>query len=79
MDGADGSNFASNYADTQVQSNICSGIDVGACTVVLIQDGFMPYGAGCTGDTTQDSGNPLCLTAADQATIQAWITDGQLP
>jgi hypothetical protein len=79
VDGDDGVNFASNYADTQVQSNLCSGLDVGACTLVLIQNGYMPEGAGCTGNPTLDSGNPECLTAAAQATIQAWITGGQLP
>jgi hypothetical protein len=77
--GADGVNFASNYADTQVPSNLCPGLDVGACTLVLIQEGFMPDGAGCTGDPAQDAANTACLTAAAQATIQAWLDDGQLP
>jgi hypothetical protein len=78
VDGADGVNFASNYADTQVASNLCPGLDVGACTLVLIQEGVMPAGGGCTGNP-MDAGNSACLTAADQATIQAWIMDGQLP
>jgi hypothetical protein len=77
--GVDGSNFASNYADTQVPSNLCGNLDVGTCTLVLIQNGFMPYQTGCSGNPMTDSGNPACLTAADQATIQAWIDDGQRP
>lgn len=39
----------------------------------------MPQGAGCTGNPATDAGYPACLTAAEQATIQAWITGGQLP
>jgi hypothetical protein len=39
----------------------------------------MPQGAGCTGKPAMDMGNPACLTAAEQATLQAWITGGQMP
>lgn len=39
----------------------------------------MPQGAGCTGNPTADVGKAACLTAAEQATIQAWIAGGQLP
>jgi hypothetical protein len=77
-----GVNFASSYADTQVAGSpaYCpSGITVGACTLVRIQNGSMPFGAGCTGDPAQDVGNSACVTAAQQATLQSWISDGQQP
>lgn len=80
--GSDGVNFAANYADTQRAANLggaCSGLTVGACTIVEIQAGLMPLGAGCTGNPSTDEGNPACLTAAQQETIQAWIDDGQQP
>jgi len=38
----------------------------------------MPQGANCDGDPAQDTGNPACLTQAEQDIIQAWI-DGGLP
>jgi hypothetical protein len=78
-DGSGGVNFAAVYADTQVMSAVCPGLTVGACTLVRIQNGSMPQGAGCTGKPAMDAGNPACLTAAEQATIQSWITGGQLP
>ena len=80
--GAGGSNFATRYADTQAAGNTVycpSGITVGACTLVRIQNGQMPYAAGCTGNPLTDEGNASCLTQAQQNTIQAWISDGQQP
>jgi hypothetical protein len=38
----------------------------------------MPLGKGCTGNPATDAGNTACLTAAEQTTLQAWITDGEL-
>jgi hypothetical protein len=83
VDDDGGADFATSYADTQQLAN--AGIDVcttsmtvGACTIKRIQAGEMPQGAGCTGNPTTDAGNTACLTAAEQATIQAWIDDGQL-
>jgi hypothetical protein len=77
--GSGGFNFATVYADSQAMSFVCPGLTVGACTLKRIQNGSMPQGAGCTGNPTTDAGNPACLTAAEQATIQAWISAGQLP
>jgi len=77
--GSGGVNFAAVYADSQLASNVCPGKTVGACTLVRIQDGSMPDGAGCTGNPAMDTGNAACLSASEQATIQAWITGGQMP
>jgi hypothetical protein len=79
-----GSDFAMVYADTQAAANPavapdCTAADtVGKCTLIRIKDGSMPDGAGCTGNPTTDAANAACLTAAEQATLQAWITDGEL-
>ncbi len=78
--GASGeSNHATSYADTQLDSYYCAGKKKGECTIVRIKDGSMPMGAGCTGDPTLDVGNAACVTAAEQATIQAWIAAGTPP
>lgn len=80
---AGGVDFASSYADSQKAADPsiasdCTATDtVGKCALIRIQDGSMPFGAGCTGNPTTDASNSACLTAAQQATIQAWITDGQ--
>ncbi|MGC4117712.1 MAG: hypothetical protein QM765_24775 [Myxococcales bacterium] len=77
--GSGGSNFATKYSDSQLPSSSCPGKTKGACTIVRIQNGTMPAGAGCTGNPAQDSGKPKCTTASEQATIQVWINGGQLP
>jgi cytochrome c len=80
VDDSGGSDFASSYAATQVagDTTYCTGAEtVGACTLTRIKNGSMPYGAGCTGNPTTDAGKAACLTAAEQTTLQAWITDGQ--
>jgi hypothetical protein len=81
--GSGGVNFASVYADTQKAANAgivgCTGLNVGACTIVRIKNGSMPRAAGCTGNPTTDVGNAKCLTQAEEDTIQAWVNDGELP
>ncbi|MHB8879840.1 MAG: hypothetical protein ACYC8T_39630 [Myxococcaceae bacterium] len=77
--GSGGANFAAGYSATQLASYYCPGETKGACTLVRIQEGSMPFNAGCTGDPAQDSANAACLTAAEQQTLQAWISGGQLP
>ncbi len=67
------------YATTQIAAGTCAGLTQGACTIVRIQNGTMPFGAGCSGDPALDAGNAACLTADQQAVIEDWITDGQLP
>ncbi len=79
VQGSGGANFASNYADTQKPSYVCPGDTKGLCTLVRVHDGSMPQGKGCTGDPALDAGKPGCLTAQEQATLQAWVAGGQLP
>jgi hypothetical protein len=67
------------YSDTQQPSYYCDGKTKGACALTRIQDGTMPQGGGCTGDPAQDAAKSNCLTAQEQATLQAWIDGGQLP
>lgn len=75
--GAGGHNVGTVYADALLAAgdNACDGLTVGQCTIVLIQAGDMPQGAGCSGDPSQDAGNAACLTQAEQSVIQAWIDD----
>jgi hypothetical protein len=74
-----GHNIGTSYADTQLASYYCPGKTKGECALVRIQNGSMPQGAGCSGNPATDSGHAACLTAAEQAMIQSWITGGQLP
>jgi hypothetical protein len=77
--GSGGTNFGSFYADSQLASYYCAGQTKGFCTLVRVQNGSMPAGAGCTGSPVLDSGNPACLTAGEQATLTDWITQGEQP
>ena len=76
-DGNGGHNVGSVYADALLAAddNACTGLTVGECTIVRIQSGEMPLGAGCSGDPAQDAGNANCLTADEQTVIQSWIDD----
>ena len=56
----------------------CAGKTKGACTLIRIQAGQMPAGRGCSGNPETDAANSACLTAAQQATLKAWIDGGQL-
>lgn len=77
-DGLGGHNIGINYADAlqPADDGNCSGLTVGQCTIVLVQAGEMPLGAGCSGNPAQDAGNAACLTQAEQDALQAWIDDG---
>lgn len=55
----------------------CEGLTKGACGLVRVRLGQMPMFGLCTGDPVDDEGKPECLTAAEQAVIQAWIDGGQ--
>ena len=77
--GSGGHNIGTSYTDSQKASYLCSGKTKGECALVQIQSGYMPLGKGCSGNPTTDAAKPACTTAADQAAIQAWINDGQLP
>ena len=48
----------------------------GACTLIRIKAGTMPFGKGCSGNPTTDAAKPDCLTQAEQDKLQAWITGG---
>lgn len=72
--GSGGHNMGTSYADTQLNSYYCPGKTKGACALVRIQDGTMPAGHNCGPGST----DPGCVTSSEQATIQAWITGGQL-
>ncbi|MCS6901618.1 MAG: Ig-like domain-containing protein [Myxococcales bacterium] len=67
------------YHDTQKDAYYCNGKTKGACVLTRVQDGTMPQSQGCTGDPTQDAAKPGCLTADEQAKLQAWIDGGQQP
>jgi hypothetical protein len=82
--GSGGHNMASPsittaYSNSQLISYHVPGQTKGFATLVRIQNGTMPQGAGCSGDPTADAGNPACLDAPEQALIQARIDDGQQP
>jgi hypothetical protein len=70
--------IATAYADSQLPSYFAPGQTKGFASLVRIQNGDMPLGAGCSGDPALDAGIPACVTAQEQALLQAWILDGQL-
>ena len=70
--------IATAYADSPLSSSYALGQTKGFATLVRIQNGEMPLGAGCSGNPSSDAGNPACLTALEQARIQSWIQGGQL-
>jgi len=76
--GFGGHNIGTTYEDAlKPATNVnCTGLMVGECTIVRIQRGEMPAGAGCTGDPVQDAGNAACTTQLEQDLIQAWIDAG---
>lgn len=76
--GIGGHNIGITYSDAflPADNNDCDGLNVGQCTIVRIQSGDMPQGAGCTGDPAQDAGNASCLTQSEQDLVQAWIDLG---
>lgn len=72
------SNVAAGYTDSQKASYYTPGATKGFAALVRIQEGSMPLGGGCSGDPVTDAAKPNCLTAPEQATIQAWLDGGQL-
>ncbi|NNF17758.1 MAG: hypothetical protein HKN70_13525 [Gammaproteobacteria bacterium] len=71
-------NFAGNYASILLPATYptCAGLSTGACVLLRVQNGDMPFGAGCSGDPVADAGNPSCLTAQEQDTLQHWLDAG---
>jgi len=73
--GSGGHNMGTSYADTQLASYHCPGLTKGGCSIVRINDGSMPVGAGCASNPN----GPGCLTATQKEIIQGWINSGQRP
>ena len=71
-------NIATAFQQSQLPSYTSAGQTKGFASLVRIQSGSMPVGAGCSGDPVQDAGQPSCVTAGEQAAIAAWLADGQL-
>ena len=71
------SNITTAYQQSQLASYYSQGQTKGFATLVRIQNGTMPQGAGCTGNPAQDAGLASCVTAGEQAAIAAWLADGQ--
>jgi len=70
-------NIGTVYADAlkPADDGNCAGLTVGQCTIVLVQAGDMPQGAGCSGNPAQDASNAACLTQSEQSALQEWIDD----
>lgn len=79
--GFGGHNVGNVYADALNPSinAACGGGTVGDCTIVRIQDGSMPPGAGCTGNPITDAGNSSCLSYDEQTLVFSWINGGLAP
>jgi len=91
---AGGHNLASTYADamkavlpdgasdelkTELEPCTKKGAStIGACAPILVQNGTMPKGAGCSGDPTKDAAKPACLTAKEQAALSGWAATNLL-
>lgn len=75
-----GHDIGTTYADAflDAEDSDCDGLNVAQCTIIKIQNGDMPQGAGCTGDPSLDAMNASCLTQIEQDLIQAWIDEGLL-
>ncbi len=65
------------YADSQKPSYYTGTGSKGGAALIRVKDGTMPQGAGCSGDPGADAGNAKCLTADEQALLQAWTDGGQ--
>lgn len=76
--GLGGHDIGTTYSDAflTADDSDCDGLNKGQCTIVLIQSGDMPNGAGCSGNPLLDAGNDACLTQQEQDLIQAWIDAG---
>jgi hypothetical protein len=77
--GSGGHNIATTYSDALLPSYYCAGKTKGACTIVRIKEGSMPAGRGCSGNPAVDSANSGCLSASQQALVQAWVDGGLQP
>ena len=69
---------AANGAVTTGAVECGAGTKVGACTLMRIRSGSMPMGRNCKAEAGAPDPS-MCVTAAEEATIQAWITGGLQP
>jgi len=76
--GSGGHNIGTSYSDSQLTSYTVADGTKAEASLVRIQNGSMPQGAGCSGNPVTDAGDDACLTAMEQAQIQQWLDDGQL-
>jgi hypothetical protein len=65
------------YMNSQLAAVSLPGSTKGAALLFRVQMGEMPLGRGCSGNPATDAMNAACLTAAEQATLRAWIMGGQ--
>lgn len=79
--GLGGHNLAVAYADSFLTtSNVnCGSANVGQCSIIRVQSGQMPNGAGCTGNPILDAGNVSCLTYPEQLALFSWVNGGLSP
>ena len=73
-------NLGMSYADAMKEptnTTACGDAEtVGACTILRIKNGSMPSLKMCSGDPAMDADNDACLTAEEQAIVQAWVDGG---
>ncbi len=69
--------MASSYTDVTKPSANCPGKNKGACAVERVHNGTMPYMKGCTGTPAMDTANTACLTAAEEAKLDAWVANSE--
>jgi hypothetical protein len=68
--------MASSYDTVTMNSNACPGKKKGECAAIRVHKGEMPYMKGCSGDPTMDTAKTECLTAAEEAKLDAWVANG---
>lgn len=77
--GSGGTNFGSDYGDTQKNANSCSGKKMFECIEIRILNGTMPKSKGCTGNPVTDDGNVWCLTQPELDLVHEWVAGGGSP
>ena len=68
--------LASNYSSATMASSACPGKKKGECAAERVHNGTMPAGKMCTGNPAMDTANAACLTAAEEAKLDAWVANG---
>jgi hypothetical protein len=68
--------FVDFFEDVAKPSSTCSGLSVAECLLVLLENGAMPQGGDCTGESSSDAGKPSCLTGNQLAHVESWLNAG---